>query len=128
MDVNVSRKETRYQPSGAVQVLMSDVTDLYPVFVDDAITDIEMLDGDREEALDRGMWAVFKQRGLDPLDLSDGNQIEEAILGEVSPITLMTQMAASVAEVGPGVKSEFGTSVVDGKEYLTVAVSLTNSV
>lgn len=127
MDVKVSRKETRYQPQGLVEVLMSDVTDLFPVLDGDVITDIEMLDGDREELLDRAMWAVFKQYGNDPLDLTDGNQYEECILGEISPLVLMTEISASVLEEGAGVQEEYSSSTVDGKDYLTVTVRLTNT-
>ena len=127
MDVKVSRKETRYQPQGLVEVLMSDVTDLFPVLDGDVITDIEMLDGDREELLDRAMWAVFKQYGNDPLDLTDGSQYEECILGEISPLVLMTEISASVLEEGAGVQEEYSSSTVDGKDYLTVTVRLTNT-
>lgn len=127
MDVKVSRKETRYQPSGAVDVLMSDITDFFPVLDGDDITDIEMLDDDRDELLDRGMWAAFKQLNLDPLFLDDGNQWEECILGEISVVVLMAQIKASVAEEGSGVQVLFGTEIVGNKEYLTVEVYLSNT-
>lgn len=127
MDVSVSRKEMRYQPSGGVSVLTSDITDLFPIMEGDVITDVVMLDDERDELLDQGMWAVFKQRGNDPLNLGDGNQYEEAILGEISAVTLMSQIMASVLDVGPGVKVEFSSGVSGGKEYLTATVSLTNA-
>ena len=126
MDVVTSRKITRYQPSGSVLVLMDNITDIYPVFNDAGeITDIEMLDNERDELLDRAMWAVLKQRGGDPLDPLDGNQHEECVLGEISPVALIGQITASVAAEGPGVRSSFSTSTLDGKEYLSVAVTLT---
>lgn len=131
MDIQVSRKVTRYQPSGAVDVLVSNVSDLYPVFDEDdpnLITNIEMLDDDREELLDRGMWAVMKQRGLDPLNPLDGNQYEECILGDISPVVLTMQIMMSVLKVGPGVKVSFSSYVSDGKEKMLVEVELTNSV
>jgi hypothetical protein len=132
MDVKVSRKEARYQPgTGGVEVLMSNIFDMYPVFGDSTnenlITDIETISGDRVELLDRAMWAVVKQRGNDPLDETDGSQWAEAILGEVSVATLLTQVHAEVLEEGPGVKDTYTTSIVDGKEYLVVDVSLTCS-
>ena len=131
MDVSVSRKIPRYQPSGNVLVLVSNVSDLYPVFSKDdenLITDIEMLDDDREELLDQGMWAVLKQRGLDPLSPLDGNQYEECILGDITPVELTMQIMMSVLKVGPGVKVSFSSYVSGGKEKLLAEVSLTNAV
>ena len=131
MDIRVSRKVTRYQPSGAVDVLVSNVSDLYPVFDENdpnLIVDIEMLDDDREELLDQGMWAVLKQRGLDPLSPLDGNQYEECILGDITPVELTMQIMMSVLKVGPGVKVSFSSYVSGGKEKLLAEVSLTNAV
>jgi len=130
MDVMTSRKEQRYQPEGIVQVVMDDITDFYPIFADEAqlvITDLEMIDDPQTELLDRGMWAVLKQLGGDPLDPLDGNQIEECVMGEISAITLIAQITASVAEEGPGVQSSFSTYISDGKEYLTIGIKLTRA-
>jgi hypothetical protein len=127
MDFRTSRKETRLQPDGVVDVLVSNVTDLYPIFEDEAesiISDVEILDDARLELLDRAMFAVVKQRGNDPLNLEDGNQIEECLMGEISPVALIGQISSSVAQEGPGVRISFDTGVVDGKEYLTVALTL----
>jgi hypothetical protein len=110
-----------------VDVLVSNVTDLYPIFEDEAesiISDVEILDDARLELLDRAMFAVVKQRGNDPLNLEDGNQIEECLMGEISPVALIGQISSSVAQEGPGVRISFDTGVVDGKEYLTVALTL----
>jgi hypothetical protein len=128
MDVLTSRKITRNQGTGLVQVVMSNVSDLYPIFADGnelVIADIEMLDDPRKELLDRSMWAILKQRGADPLDIGDGNQIEECIMGEISAVALIGQIAASVVAEGPGVQSSFGTTRSGGKEYLTIAITLT---
>jgi hypothetical protein len=127
MDVKTSRKETRFQPSGSVDVLMDNITDLYPVFSaydPDKITNLEMLDGDPTELLDRAMWQVLIQRGGDPLDSTSGVQTEECIMGEISVLVLLTQIAASVLLAGPGVKANFSTGIADGKEYLIVTVTL----
>jgi hypothetical protein len=127
MDVKTSRKETRYQASGSVEVLMDNITDLYPVYsASDAnkITNVEILDDSRLELLDRAMWAVLKQLGNDPLNPDDGNPIEECILGEVSAIVLITKIAANVLAVGPGVQIDYSTSIVDGKEYLAISLTL----
>jgi len=132
MDARTSRKETREQPGrGTVDVLMDNITDLYPVFADGdelLIMDIEILDDDRDELLDRAMFAVMKQRGADPTDPADGNQIEECIMGEITPLELIGQITASVLEAGPGVQASYSTSEADGKEYLTVALTLVPAV
>jgi hypothetical protein len=126
MDAKMSRKESRLQPSGTVYVLMDNISDLYPVM--DAtglvIEDIEMLDDDREELLDRSMFDAMKQRGGDPLNLSDGVQIEETIMGEVSALALMAQITAAVSAEGPGVKVSYDTYNLNGKTYLKVNFNL----
>ena len=128
MDAKTSRKEPREQPgTGTVEVLMDNITDLYPVFADGdglLIADIEILDDAREELLDRAMFSVMVQRGGDPLDPDDGVQIEECILGEVTALELIGQISASVLKAGPGVKVSYETTEVDGKEYLTVDLAL----
>lgn len=130
MDLSVSRKETRYLPSGNVQVLMSSVYDLYPVVAEDGLTilDVEILDDDRMELLDRAMWAAIKQYGVDPLNLTDGNQYEEVIHGETSIVALMSQIYNNVIKEGTGVTVTFETYIADGREYLTPHVMLTNAV
>jgi hypothetical protein len=132
MDMKVSRKEQRMQPSGMVEVLVSDVFDLYPVMSDTdptLITDIEMLDDARTELLDRAMFSTVKQRGGDPLDPLSGIQWAEGVLGEVQVPILMNQIQAEVQQEGPGVKAEFETVVSPtGKQYFQVAVKLTNAV
>lgn len=127
MDVKVSRKTPRYQPDGNVEVLMDNIFDLYPVFSPDdenLITNVEVLDDAEEELLDQAMWAVVKQKGDDPLDLTDGNPHEECILGEVSVVAFETQIVSSVMAVGPGVVVDFSSYILDGKNYLTVLVKL----
>ena len=130
MDLVVSRKETRYLPIGNVMVLMSSVYDVYPILSDDGLTieDVEFLDGEREELLDRAMWAAVKQYGLDPLNSNDGNQYEEVLLGEVSDVALMAQIYNNVSQEGTGVTVTFEAYVANGREYLTPHVMLTNAV
>jgi hypothetical protein len=149
MDVKVSRKETRMQPEGPIEVLVDNVFDLYPVYADDPrydgqdiyighdrlleqdrknlIMDVETIDGDREELLDRGMWALVKQRGGDPVEPDDGTQWAEAVIGEVIAPVIIQQVHASVSEEGPGVRAVPGTVVNNGKENLIFKVELTNA-
>jgi hypothetical protein len=146
MDVKVSRKETRLQPDGPVEVLVSNIFDLYPVFaadsrflygdlitgqdredLDNLIVDVEMLDDDRDELLDRSMFALVKQRGLDPVEPQDGVQWAEAVLGEIPAPAIVQQVHASVSEEGPGVRAIPGTVVSNGKENLVFKIELTNA-
>jgi hypothetical protein len=146
MDVKVSRKETRFQPSGPVEVLVSNIFDLYLIFGNDdrfiyqdqlsrqdredlknLIVDVEILDDDREELLDRAMFASVKQRGQDPTDPDDGIQWAEAVLGEVPAPVIMTEIQQSVHAEGPGVRVDFNTIKAGGKEYFNYKIALTNA-
>jgi hypothetical protein len=146
MDVKVSRKETRFQPDGPVEVLVSNIFDLYPIFGDDKrftcldqltgqdridmknlIVDVEILDDERTELLDRSMFAAVKQRGQDPIDPGDGIQWAEAVMGEVPAPVIMTQIQKAINAEGPGVRVIFNTVKNSGKEYLTFKIELTNA-
>jgi hypothetical protein len=150
MDAKVSRKEARMQPDGPVEVLVDNIFDLYPICADDPrydgqdiyighdlvleqdrknlIMDVEMLDDDRDELLDRAMWAVVKQRGGDPVEPDDGIQWAEAVIGEVIAPVIVQQVHASVSEEGPGVRAVPGTVINKGRESLVFKVELTNAV
>ncbi len=132
MDAKVSRKEKRYQPQGAVEVLVDDVFDLYPVygnpFDKNLITDIEVLDDPNAELLDRAMFAVVKQRGLDPTDPADGIQWAETISGEVPVPLLLSQITASVSQEGPGVRITPSVVMRSGKPITSFIVELTSPV
>ena len=150
MDFKVSRKETRIQPDGPVEVLADNICDLYPVFGDDprydgqdiyigqekvtgedrknVIMDVETLDDDREELLDRAMFALLKQRGQDPVEPGDGVQWAEAVMGEVPPPAVIQQAHTSVSEEGPGVRAVPSTVKNGGKENLIFKITLTNAV
>ena len=131
MDIKISVKERRLQPDGPVDVLLDNIFDLYPVFDPEdgnRITDIEVLDDDREELLDRAMFAVVKQRGLDPIEPEDGNQWEEYLLGEVEAPTVMQQVMTAVAREGPGVRIVPETVQSGGTSYTVFNIKLTNAV
>jgi hypothetical protein len=150
MDVKISRKEMRMQPEGPVEVLVDNIFDLYPVYADDPrydgqdlyigqdrvleqdrkniIMDIEVIDGDRAELLDRAMFALVKQRGMDPIEPEDGVQWAEAVIGEVPAPVIVQQVQLSVSEEGPGVRAHSSTIKSVGKEYLTFKIELTNAV
>jgi len=150
MDFKVSRKEKRYQPDGPVDVLIDNVCDLYPIFANDSryanqdiqmgqdtitdqdreniIMDVEILDDDRDELLDRAMFALMKQRGNDPVEPDDGVQWAEAIVGDVLPPIILQQAYSSVSEEGPGVKAVAGVVKNGSKQNLVFKVQLTNTI
>jgi hypothetical protein len=148
MDIKISRKETRMQPEGPAEVLVDNIFDLYPVYADDPryagqdiyvgqdrvseqdrkniIMDVETLDGDRTELLDRAMFALVKQRGADPVEPQDGIQWAEAVIGEAIAPVVLQQVHASVSEEGPGVRAIPGVAESKGKQQLTFKIELTN--
>lgn len=126
MDVKVYKKETVSQPSGDTYIYVPDVIDLMPVINKDAegheiITGVQELnDGDYNLLEQLGTLATIKQRGLDPLDLNDGIQWSEMLLGEVSYIDVMDEIVTAVAKETTSVIVEFNTTVAkDGVTYLT---------
>jgi hypothetical protein len=149
MDIKVSRKEARMQPEGPVEVLVDNIFDLYLICADDPrydgqdiyigqdlvseqdrkniIMDVETIDGDRVELLDRAMFALVKQRGMDPVEPQDGIQWSEAVIGEVISPVIIQQVHTSVSEEGPGVRAVPGTVVNNGRENLIFKVELTNA-
>ena len=131
MDVKVSRKEKRWQPDGSgIEVLVDNIFDLYPVYgnsIDrNMITDVEVLDDPDEELLDRAMFAIVKQKGIDPLDKEDGNRWAEAVLGEISGVTVIDDIYKSVAVEGPGVRVTTETISNKGKPGTAFSVQLVN--
>jgi len=150
VDFKVSRKERRWQSDGPVDVLVDNVCDLYPIFADDIrytgqsiqmgqgtitcqdrkniIMDVEILDDDRSELLDRSMFALMKQRGADPVEPDDGIQWAEAVIGEVSSPVILQQAYAAISEEGPGVRAVAGTIKNGNKENLYFKLELTSAI
>ena len=149
MDVKISKKEKRTYKTGPVEVLLDNACDLFPLFGNNSlydnqdifigqnkitghdrenvIMDVEILDADKDELLDRSMFAIMKQRGNDPVEPNDGIQWAEAVLGEVPPPVIMQQAQKAVAEEGPGVKVTSYTVRNGDKETLVFKVDLTNA-
>jgi hypothetical protein len=127
VDFKVSRRERRFQPDGPVEVLMDNTCELYPIFDEndeDLIVDVEILDDDRTERLDRAMFAAVKQRGLDPLDPGDGVQWAEHAMGEVAAPVILQQVGAAVGREGPGVHVAPDTVYVGDVAYTTFTIKL----
>jgi len=148
MDFKVSRKEQRIYKDGPVEVLTDNTIDLFPVFGSDSrfinqdiyigqdkitgqdrdniIMDVEILDNDRAELLDRSMFAVMWQRGTDPVEPNYGIQWAEALIGDVPPTAIMQQVDKSVREEGPGVQVTPFIVKNGSKENLAFKINLTN--
>jgi len=150
VDFKVSRKERRVYKDGPVEVLMDNAIDLFPVFGNDPryidqdiyigqdritgqdrdniIMDVETLDDDRAELLDRSMSAIMWQRGTDPVEPDCGIQWAEAIMGEVPPTAIMQQADKAVREEGPGVQAMPFIVKNGNKENLAFKINLTNAI
>jgi hypothetical protein len=144
VDIKISNKEKRTYKDGTVEVLLSNACDLYPIFGDNTayngqniivnqrlvanetrknvIMDIEILNDDKTEQLDRATFAVMKQRGADPLEIRDGIQWAELILGEILFFIGLSQVQKAVAEEGTGVRSTMYTVKKGSKESLMVRI------
>ena len=130
MDIKVSNKVTRYQPDGLVEELKNSIFDVYPSLLPDGlgIADVEVLDGEAEEALDRAMFACVRQKGLDPVNVDEGIEWEETITGEVPFTATMSSIQEAVLTEGQGIQVSFSTATDSrGRAYLTFTLGLTQT-
>lgn len=121
MDIKVYKKEEVLQPSGAEYVYVPDVIDLIPVMDGDVITGAVELDDDSKELLEQECaLATIWQKGLDPLDETDGISWSQTILGETNVLQLMEEIQEAIARINSLVSVDFD-SVTDakGQTYLT---------
>lgn len=128
MDLKVYKKETVSQPSGAEDIYVPSVIDIYPIIDESSgtkvLTGAEILseiNGQTQECVEQACsLATIWQRGLDPLDLTDGNRWSELYLNEINVIQIMEDLTASVENVSPSVTIEFDTvEGADGKTYFS---------
>jgi hypothetical protein len=134
-----------------MMVLVDNIFDLFPVYANDSrvkdnqalqdylatlsgqdrenlIVDIEILDDPRDELLDRAMFALVKQRGMDPLEPSDGIRWSEYLLGDVPAPVILQEISVSVGKEGPGVRATPRTVRHGESSYTVFTVMLTNAV
>lgn len=97
---------------------------LYVTLTEEQIISCEILeDGDKDLLEQECALATIFQRGLDPLDLNDGIQWSEALLGEVNVLQLMEQITDAVSKVSLHVKVEFSTiRTENGQSVLTYSI------
>lgn len=135
MDVKVYQKEEVYQPSGTAEVLTPGIIDIIPIIVESSSSEnssesVEQLvgcelveDNTRELTEQECALATIFQRGLDPVDVEDGIQWSEALLGEVNVLQLMEQIVEAVSRVSLHVNVEFSTVTTEtGQTVLSYAL------
>jgi hypothetical protein len=125
MDFKVNNREKRMTADGIGEVMLDSACELYPVFDDDLIMDVEVIDDAVAERIDRAAFAIAKQRGLDPIDPDDGTQWAEYIIGEVSAPVVLAQVATAAGSEGPGVSVTAETVYVGGEALTTFTVRTT---
>lgn len=123
MDIKVYKKETVAQPSGSEDVFIPDVIDIIPELETiegaETLKNCETVEG-RDEIEQACSLATIFQKGLDPLDLTDGIRWSEAIQEEISALQLMQDIIESVNRVSASVKVVFDTVTDEnGQQYLS---------
>lgn len=83
---------------------------LYVTLTEQQLIGCETLEDGSHDLLEQECaLATIFQRGLDPLDVEDGIQWSEVLLGEVSVLQLMEQIVDAVSQVSLHVTVEFST-------------------
>ena len=123
MDVKVYKKERVSQPSGSEEVFVPDVIDIIPEFTEQSgsqyISNCELAEG-KDELEQACSLATIFQKGLDPLDLTDGIRWSEAIREELSVLQLIQDIIEAVGKVSTSVKVVFDTVEDEkGNQYLS---------
>lgn len=125
MDIKVYQKEEVKQPEGNEYVYVPDIIDIIPIIDDSSGTEVitgavELLDDSRDLLEQQCALATIFQKGLDPLDPTDGIRWSGAILGEISVIQLMDDITNAVTKASTMVTVVFDTVTdSDGRSYLT---------
>ena len=88
------------------------------------IVSCEILDDEDKDLIEQeSALATIFQRGLDPLDLQDGIQWSEVLLGEVNILQLMEQIVEAVSKVSLHVRVDFSTiKTENGQSVLTYSI------
>lgn len=95
---------------------------LYVTLTEEQIVTCELVE-DNEELEQQCALSTIFQRGLDPLDLNDGIQWSETLLGEVNVLQLMEQIVEAVSKVSLHINVEFSTvQLENGQSVLTYAL------
>lgn len=83
---------------------------LYVTLTEEQIISCEILEDGSQDLIEQECaLATIFQRGLDPLDLQDGIQWSEVLLGEVNVLQLMEQITEAVSRVSSHARVDFST-------------------
>lgn len=134
MDLKVYKKENVLQPNGTSEdVYVPDTIDIYPVLLSEEsgkeiLKNAEILDDtdNFEELIEQSVaLSTIWQRGLDPLELLDGNRWSELYLGEINVVQIMEDLTNSVESVSPSVSIDFDTiSDSEGNSYFSYKIKV----
>lgn len=134
MDLKVYKKENVLQPNGTSEdVYVPDIIDIYPVLLSEEsgkeiLKNAEILDDtdNFEELMEQAVaLSTIWQRGLDPLELNDGNRWSELYLGEINVVQIMEDLTNSVESVSPSVSIDFDTiSDSEGNSYFSYKIKV----
>lgn len=134
MDLKVYKKENVLQPNGTSEdVYVPDTIDIYPVLLSEEsgkeiLKNAEILDDtdNFEELIEQAVaLSTIWQRGLDPLELNDGNRWSELYLGEINVVQIMEDLTNSVESVSPSVSIDFDTiSDSEGDSYFSYKIKV----
>lgn len=134
MDLKVYKKENVLQPNGISEdVYVPDTIDIYPVLLSEEsgkeiLKNAEILDDtdNFEELIEQAVaLSTIWQRGLDPLELNDGNRWSELYLGEINVVQIMEDLTNSVESVSPSVSIDFDTiSDSEGNSYFSYKIKV----
>lgn len=134
MDLKVYKKENVLQPNGTSEdVYVPDTIDIYPVLLSEEsgkeiLKNAEILDDtdNFEELIEQAVaLSTIWQRGLDPLELNDGNRWSELYLGEINVVQIMEDLTNSVENVSPSVSIDFDTiSDSEGDSYFSYKIKV----
>ena len=124
MDFKVSKKETRSQPDGMFDILVTDVFDLYPILEGNVILDAEIIEDD-EELIQNAMIATIRQRGVDPIEPYRGVRWAQVLLGELMSDALLVDIQAEAKMVSVYVSVIFDTYISpNGESFLSYSIKV----
>lgn len=127
MTFKVSKKETRYQPSGVFDVLVDDVFDIYPQFSSEDENEIigaDMIEDD-EETMQSALIAVLRQRGVDPIEPLRGVRWSQSLIGELPGEALITDINVEAKRASVYVSVFFETyRDENGETYLSFSLKV----
>lgn len=97
---------------------------LYVTLTEEQLINCEVLEDGSHDLLEQECaLATIFQRGLDPIDVDDGIQWSEVLLGEVNVLQLMEQIVDAVSQVSLHVNVEFSTVQTEsGQSVLTYSL------